>query len=82
MTGTIIEPFRIKMTESMKITTRDERLRHLKEAYYNVIKIDAENCCIDLLTDSGTGAMSAEQWAALMLGDESYANCKQVLEKF
>jgi len=73
---TIIEPFRIKMTESIKLISREERIEKLKQAYYNVFSIDAEDCCIDLLTDSGTGAMSTEQWAAMMLGDESYAGSK------
>ena len=73
---TIIEPFRIKMTEPLKITTRSEREQALVAAHHNVFLIDAEDCCIDLLTDSGTGAMSAQQWGAMMLGDESYAGSR------
>jgi tryptophanase len=64
------------MTEPIKLISRGSRKRLLKKAHYNVFLLDAENCCIDLLTDSGTGAMSTEQWAALMLGDESYAGSK------
>jgi tryptophanase len=73
---TIIEPFRIKMTEPIKLITREEREQALAKAHNNVFLLDAEDCCIDLLTDSGTGAMSAQQWAAMMLGDESYAGSK------
>lgn len=70
---TIIEPFRIKSVDPILMTTREERERHLLAADYNLFKIPARAVMIDLLTDSGTGAMSAEQWAAIMRGDESYA---------
>ena len=70
---TIIEPFRVKVIEPIKMTTREERESYLEQAWYNLFLLKAENVIIDLLTDSGTAAMSAEQWAAVMRGDESYA---------
>ena len=68
-----VEPFRIKSIEKIKLLDRSQREKKLKEANYNIFKIDAADIYIDLLTDSGTTAMSNKQWAALMLGDESYA---------
>lgn len=70
---TIIEPFRVKVIEPIKMTTRFQREQYLKAAWYNLFLLSAEDVIIDLLTDSGTAAMSAEQWAAMMRGDESYA---------
>jgi tryptophanase len=70
---TIIEPFRIKSVEPLRYTTPKQRQQFLEQAGYNLFQIPAEDILIDLLTDSGTSAMSTEQWAAMMRGDESYA---------
>lgn len=74
--NTIIEPFRIKMVEPLKLTTPAQREEILRAAHFNVFLIPAEDVLIDLLTDSGTSAMSSEQWAGLLRGDESYAGAR------
>ena len=70
------EPYRIKSVEAIRLITREEREKSIREAKYNIFKVKAEDIYLDFLTDSGTSAMSDNQWAGIMTGDESYAGCR------
>ncbi len=71
-----VEPYRVKVIEPIRLTTREEREMHVQRAHFNIFNIRSEDIFIDLLTDSGTSAMSDDQWAGIMKGDEAYAGCR------
>jgi tryptophanase len=74
------EPYKIKMVESINRSTKEQRLKWIKKAHYNLFNLSSDKVFIDLLTDSGTGAMSDKQWAEMMIGDESYAGSSSFLK--
>ena len=74
------EPYKIKMVEQIKRSTKEQRLKWIKEADYNLFNLESEKVFVDLLTDSGTGAMSDQQWGEMMIGDESYAGSSSFLK--
>ena len=75
-----IEPYKIKTVESIQISTPEQRKKWIEEASYNLFRLNSDQVIVDLITDSGTGAMSDKQWAEVMLGDESYAGSRSFIK--